>query len=223
MSVSHLGGIYERLLEYQLIHEVQAGDLHYSPEVDRVLARPASFARKVSGSYYTHDDLVRLILRESVGLLVTERVAAFDKLVDSWKKRNALNPGDWDRLDAADPASAILDLKVCDPAMGSGHFLVALVDFMADRVLEAATTAQQRVADQPWAAHLVERGRPWESPLLARMAYIRTSIKRQASEHGWAVTDAQLDDRHIVRRMVLKKSIFGVDKNLMAEIGRAHV
>ena len=216
LSVSHLGGIYERLLEYQLIHEVQAGDLHYSPEVDRVLARPASFARKVSGSYYTHDDLVRLILRESVGLLVTERVAAFDKLVDGWKKRSALNPGGWDRLDAADPASAILDLKVCDPAMGSGHFLVALVDFMADRVLEAATTAQQRVADQPWAAHLVERGRPWESPLLARMAYIRTSIKRQASEHGWAVTDAQLDDRHIVRRMVLKKSIFGVDKNLMA-------
>ena len=216
LSVSHLGGIYERLLEYQLIHEVQAGDLHYSPEVDRVLARPASFARKVSGSYYTHDDLVRLILRESVGLLVTERVTAFDKVVDGWKKRSALNPGDWDRLDAADPASAILDLKVCDPAMGSGHFLVALVDFMADRVLEAATTAQQRVADQPWAAHLVERGRPWESPLLARMAYIRTSIKRQASEHGWAVTDAQLDDRHIVRRMVLKKSIFGVDKNLMA-------
>ena len=30
------------------------------------------------------------------------------------------------------------------------------------------------------------------------------------------MTDAQLDDRHIVRRMVLKKSIFGVDKNAMA-------
>jgi hypothetical protein len=216
LSVSHLGGIYERLLEYQLQHEVAPADLHYSPEIDRVTAVPASFARKVSGSYYTHDDLVQLILRESVGLLVTERVAAFDKLLDGWKKKGSLNPAEWERLEAADPASAILELKVCDPAMGSGHFLVALVDFIADRVLEAATAAQLRVADMPWAAHLVERGRPWESPLLARLAAVRKAIKTQAREHGWAVTDAQLDDRHIVRRMVLKKCVFGVDKNAMA-------
>ncbi|MCY7315728.1 MAG: Eco57I restriction-modification methylase domain-containing protein [Rubrivivax sp.] len=216
LSVSHLGSIYERLLEYQLQHEVKPADLHYSPEVDRVLAVPASFARKVSGSYYTHDDLVQLILRESVGLLVAERVATFDKQVDAWKRKGSLNPPEWDRLDAADPASTILELKVCDPAMGSGHFLMALVDFLADRVLEAATAAQQRVAEQPWAAHLVERGRPWESPLLARLAAVRQAIKAQAKEHGWAVADAQLDDRHIVRRMVLKKCVFGVDKNAMA-------
>jgi len=216
LSVSHLGGIYERLLEYQLQHEVAPADLHYSPEIDRVSAVPASFARKVSGSYYTHDDLVQLILRESVGLLASERVMAFDKLLDGWKKKGSLNPAEWERLDAADPASTILELKVCDPAMGSGHFLVALVDFIADRVLEAATAAQLRVAEMPWAAHLVERGRPWESPLLARLAAVRGAIRKQAREHGWAVADAQLDDRHIVRRMVLKKCVFGVDKNAMA-------
>ncbi|MDP2007257.1 MAG: hypothetical protein Q8K45_16395, partial [Rubrivivax sp.] len=222
LSVSHLGSIYERLLEYQLVHEVQAAETsargveHDKPEVDRVVARPASFARKVSGSYYTHDDLVRLILRESVGLLAGERVLAFEKLVAGWKKKHALNPAEWDRLDAADPASTILELKVCDPAMGSGHFLVALVDDLADRVLEGVTAAQLLVAEQPWAAHLVEQGRPWQSPVVARAAHIRRSIQRQAREHGWSVTDAQLDDRHIVRRMVLKKSIFGVDKNLMA-------
>lgn len=217
LAVSHLGGIYERLLEYVLVHEVQAeDDYRDKPEIDRIVARPASFARKVSGSYYTHDDLVRLILRESVGLLAEERVAAFEKLVAGWKKKASLTPPEWERLDAADPAAAMLELKVCDPAMGSGHFLVALVDFMADRVLEAITAAQLLVAAQPWAAHLVERGRPWESPLVARVAGIRASIKRQAGQHGWAVTDAQLDDRHIVRRMVLKKSIYGVDKNPMA-------
>ncbi|MCE2907271.1 MAG: Eco57I restriction-modification methylase domain-containing protein [Burkholderiaceae bacterium] len=222
LSVSHLGSIYERLLEYQLQHEVQAaetsarGPEHDRPEIDRVTAVPASFARKVSGSYYTHDDLVQLILRESVGLLAAERVAAFDKLLDGWKKKASLNPAEWDRLDAADPASTILELKICDPAMGSGHFLVALVDFIADKVLEAATTAQQRVAEMPWAAHLVERGRPWESPLLARLAALRGAIKKQARQHGWAVADAQLDDRHIVRRMVLKRCVFGVDKNGMA-------
>jgi hypothetical protein len=217
LSVSHLGSIYERLLEYSLVHEVQAADdYHDKPEINRVVARPASFARKVSGSYYTHDDLVRLILRESVGLLAKERIEQFEAQVAKWKKKHSLNPVEWGLLDSLDPASAILELKICDPAMGSGHFLVALVDDMADRLLESITAAQLLVAEQPWAAHLVETGRTWQSPIVARTAHIRQSIKKQAAAHGWAVTDAQLDDRHIVRRMVLKKSIFGVDKNLMA-------
>ena len=217
LSVSHLGGIYERLLEYSLVHEVQALDAYKDkPEVNRITAAPASFARKVSGSYYTHDDLVRLILRESVGLLATERMDAFEAHIKKAGKKGSVNPGDWDTIDALDPASQILELKICDPAIGSGHFLVALVDFLADRVLEAITTATHLVGGQPWAAHLAESGRPWQSPVLQRMATIRKSIKATAKNHGWAVTDAQLDDRHIVRRMILKKTIFGVDKNPMA-------
>ena len=217
LAVAHLGGIYERLLEYSLVHEVQAADSYKDkPEINRITAQPASFARKVSGSYYTHDDLVRLVLRESVGLLARERQAAFEVHLKKNSKKTALNPGDWDALDALDPASQILELKICDPAMGSGHFLVALVDDLADRVLEAITLATHQVNAQPWAAHLVEAGRPWQSPVLQRMAHIRRSIKTTAKDRGWVVTDAQLDDRHIVRRMILKKSIFGVDKNAMA-------
>lgn len=217
LSVAHLGGIYERLLEYTLEHEVAPKDtFENTPEIDRIVARPASFARKVSGSYYTHDDLVRLILRESVGLLASERIDSFATRIERWKKKTALNPADWDALDKLDPASAILELKICDPAMGSGHFLVALVDDLADRVLETINTAEHLVSEQPWAAHLIERGRPWQSPLVARIAHIRRTIKGAAKEHGWAVTDAQLDDRHVVRRMILKKSVFGVDKNPMA-------
>ena len=217
LAVSHLGGIYERLLEYTLVHEVQAADDYRDkPEINRITAQPASFARKVSGSYYTHDDLVRLILRESVGLLARERLTAFEAQIAKYKKKASLNPADWDVLDKLDPASTILELKVCDPAMGSGHFLVALVDDLADRVLEAVNTAEQLVAEQPWAAHLAERGQPWLSPVVARVAHIRQTIRRTANEHRWAVTDAQLDDRHIVRRMILKKTIFGVDKNPMA-------
>jgi len=216
LSVAHLGGIYERLLEYTLEHEVQAGDNFDLKEIDRIVARPASFARKVSGSYYTHDDLVRLILRESVGLLAQERMQAFVKRVEWLKRRHSLNPGDWDGLDQLDPASTMLELKICDPAMGSGHFLVALVDDLADRVLEAIDTAEHLVSEQSWATHLAEQGRPWQSPLVARIAQIRRTIKDNAQEHGWSVTEAQLDDRHIVRRMILKKCIFGVDKNPMA-------
>ena len=217
LAVSHLGGIYERLLEYTLVHEVQAADdYHDKPEINRITAQPASFARKVSGSYYTHDDLVRLILRESVGLLARERLDAFESQITKNKRKTSLNPGDWAVLDRLDPASALLELKVCDPAMGSGHFLVALVDDLADRVLEAINTAEHVVAEQKWAAHLAERGQPWLSPLVSRIADIRKTIRSTAHDHGWAVTDAQLDDRHIVRRMILKKTIFGVDKNPMA-------
>ncbi|MBB1076042.1 restriction endonuclease [Rhodoferax sp. 4810] len=217
LAVAHLGGIYERLLEYTLVHHVQAKDDYKDkPEIDRLTALPASFARKVSGGYYTHDDLVRLNLRESVGVLAQQRVTTFELHLQKWAKKTALNPGHWDTLDALDPASQMLTLKCCDPAMGSGHFLVALVDFLADRVLEAMATATLHVNAQPWAAHLVESGRPWQSPVLQRIASIRQSIKATAKEHGWAVTDAQLDDRHIVRRMILKKCIFGVDKNPMA-------
>jgi Eco57I restriction-modification methylase len=217
LSVSHLGGIYERLLEYSLVHEVQAADdYHDKPEISRVVARPSSFARKVSGSYYTHNDLVQLILRESVGLLIANKHTAFGALIKRLSKKASLGATDEDTLNAADPASNVLELKICDPAMGSGHFLVALVDFMADAVLEAQTRAALAVAELPGVANWIESGRPWQSPVVARVAHIRRGIKNQATQHGWSVSDAQLDDRHIIRRMVLKKSIFGVDKNLMA-------
>lgn len=218
LSVAHLGGIYERLLEYTLEHEVQAGDSFGTPEIDRIVARPASFARKVSGSYYTHDDLVRLLLRETVGLYATEINKALDTRLKSWreKEKTSLNPADWDTLDKLDPASRLLDLTICDPAMGSGHFLVSLVDDLADRILEAVNFAEHLVNEQPWAAHLVEQNRPWQSPLVARLASLRRDIKQTAKAHGWNVSDAQLDDRHLVRRMILKKCVFGVDKNPMA-------
>ncbi len=62
-------------------------------------------------------------------------------------------------LSAKDPASALLELKVCDPAMGSGHFLVSLVDWLADHVLAALAEAPVQVS---WGNYA--------SPLLARVA-----------------------------------------------------
>jgi hypothetical protein len=214
LSVAHLGGIYERLLEYKLVHEIEPNVGGAS--VGRIVAKPASFARKVSGSYYTHDDLVRLVLRESVGLLAQERLASFSRLVKKLAEKSSLTHADEEALNDKDPATLILELKLCDPAMGSGHFLVALVDDLADRVLEAIASAAHEVNALPGAALWVENGRPWQSPLLAKVTATRRNIRSTANQHGWSVTDAQLDDRHIVRRMILKKTIFGVDKNPMA-------
>jgi len=202
LSVQHLGGIYERLLEYSL-----------TVEDNKIVARPASFARKTSGSYYTHDGLVKLIIRETVGPLIAERKAAFHSQIEHWHRKHELKPDDWKLLDSLEPASNFLDLKICDPAMGSGHFLVSLVDYLADEILETLAEAELEVAAQPWAKDIAN---PWASPLIARIHDIRSRILTAAHKNRWAVTEAQLDDRHIVRRMILKRVVHGVDKNLMA-------
>ena len=103
----------------------------------------------------------------------------------------------------ADPAEKLLELKVCDPAMGSGHFLVNLVDYLADRVITAMAEAEASVDD-------------YISPLTERIDVIRNTIIDNAEKRGWTIDTEQLDDRHIVRRMVLKRCVYGVDKNPMA-------
>lgn len=54
------------------------------------------------------------------------------------------------------------------------------------------------------------------SPLADEIIKTRNRILGNARAANWAIEEAQLDDRHIVRRMVLKRCIYGVDKNPMA-------
>ena len=106
-------------------------------------------------------------------------------------------------LALSDSAETILRLKVCDPAMGSGHFLVSLVDWMTDKVLEAMVSAE-----------LLAPG--YISPVVGRIETIRARILREAETHRWPIVASQLDNRHVVRRMVLKRCVYGVDLNPMA-------
>ena len=109
-----------------------------------------------------------------------------------------------DELLSLDPAVAVLDLKVLDPAMGSGHFLVSAVDFLSDHIadlMEYAPAVTTWLEDE------------YVSPLADRVASIREDIIKTADESGWDLNDAQLTDQAIIRRMVLKRCIYGVDKN----------
>ena len=45
---------------------------------------------------------------------------------------------------------------------------------------------------------------------------IRDRIESQAKEHNWNVHSEQLVDRQLVRRIILKRVVYGVDKNPMA-------
>jgi hypothetical protein len=71
--------------------------------------------RKTTGSYYTNSGLVECLL-------------------DS-----ALDPVLAEAMKADDPEKAILALKICDPACGSGHFLIAAANRIARRLAAVRT------------------------------------------------------------------------------------
>lgn len=194
LGVQQLGSIYERLLE----HEIVPGT-----EGDGIVVRPNIFARKTSGSYYTPDDLVGLIIDETIEPLVHSCMDAFSQRVSELASSQLTEDRRMGRLKSSDPAEKLLELRICDPAIGSGHFLVNLVDYVADRVIEAMAEAEAAVED-------------YISPLTERIQQIRSTIIANAEKRGWAVDEEQLDDRHIIKRMVLKRCIYGVDKNPMA-------
>ena len=98
----------------------------------------------------------------------------------------------------------MLDLKVLDPAMGSGHFLVTAVDFLSDKVAELVEYA-------PVVPEWLDG--EYASPLVDRVAAVRRDILDRARQSDWVMDEAQLTDQAILRRMVLKRCIYGVDKN----------
>ena len=71
--------------------------------------------RKTTGSYYTPHSLVTSLLD-----------TALDPVLDEAARK-------------PDAEAAILDLKVCDPAVGSGHFLIAAAHRMARRLASVRT------------------------------------------------------------------------------------
>ncbi|MBL8564325.1 MAG: Eco57I restriction-modification methylase domain-containing protein [Hyphomicrobiaceae bacterium] len=194
LSVQQLGSVYERTLEYGL--RLIDG---------KVVIDPDDAARHESGSYYTPDSLVMLIIEKAVGPFVAAALDTFHKqaaLLSKDKRVVNLRLGELRRID---PARTILSLKICDPAMGSGHFLVSLVDWLADKVLSAMSEAQ----------NAVEWG-DYESPLAHEITKIRDDIIDHAHKNNWPYVAEHLQDRHIVRRMVLKRCVYGVDKNPLA-------
>ncbi|MCZ7359723.1 MAG: N-6 DNA methylase, partial [Candidatus Methanoperedens sp.] len=75
--------------------------------------------RKATGSYYTPDYIVNYIVKNTVGPVIDEK----------WKETEAKKQSFMD---------ATLSVKVLDPAMGSGHFLVGSIEFLTGKLLIAA-------------------------------------------------------------------------------------
>ena len=194
MSVQQLGSIYERLLEHEPVRD----------DDGNISIRPNPYARKDSGSFYTSQELVDLIVERTLKPLAEERLNAFEEKAAALKSERRSKQERRAELERLDPAEAVLDLKVLDPAMGSGHFLVTAVDFLSDYIAELI----ERVPEIPeWLDG------EYASPLVGRVAAIRDDICKRANESNWVLDEAQLTDQAIIRRMVLKRCIYGVDKN----------
>ena len=194
MSVQQLGSIYERLLEREPVRD---GD-------GKILIRPNPYARKDSGSFFTPQELVDLIVDRTLKPLVEERLKAFEHKAAELKNDRRSKAQRKAELLTLDPAEAVLNLKVLDPAMGSGHFLVTAVDFLSDYIADL-------IEYVPVVPEWLDGN--YVSPLLNRVATIRREILQRAKESNWVLDEAQLTDQAIIRRMVLKRCIYGVDKN----------
>jgi hypothetical protein len=110
LGAEELGSIYESLLE--LIP-------HYDPDNrSYTLTVLPGNERKESGSYYTPTSLVECLLD-----------SALDPLLDEATAKGTPD----------EKIAALLDLTVCDPACGSGHFLVAAARRMAKRIAAEET------------------------------------------------------------------------------------
>lgn len=114
MGAEELGSVYESLLELvpnvQYITQPQAARLAFVGDDDD--ASNKGNARKLTGSYYTPDSLVQELIKSALEPVLAQAIQV-----------NPINPVD-----------AVLQLTVCDPACGSGHFLLAAARRMADEV-----------------------------------------------------------------------------------------
>ncbi len=198
LDVRQLGSIYEGLLEHRLV----------ITDDDDLDLQTDEGERKETGSYYTPHYVVEYIVEETLGPIVDERIRQFedamDKIDEILDGRDPDDPGVQAKLDAPrqQARDAFLTVRVCDPAMGSGHFLVYAADYLAERFGQIL-------------------GRyPDNNPVTQKLEEIRQSIldelARQGVDTGGLAEDNRLRDTSLLKRLVMKRCIYGVDKNPMA-------
>ncbi len=108
LGAEELGSVYESLLE--LVPRVDLSDRTFR------LVTISGNDRKTTGSYYTPPSLVSALLDTALDPLLDEATAG------------AKSP--------SDAEARLLALTICDPACGSGHFLVAAARRVARRVAQ---------------------------------------------------------------------------------------
>ncbi len=212
LGVRQLGSLYEGLLEYRLHQE--PGALTISQD---------SLVRRTTASYYTHESLVARLVQDTLGPVLDERRQKATPLLEAWLACVEAREAETDLVArrsreqetkqlAAQVEETLLDLRVLDPAMGSGHFLVASLDFLTDGLMSLLAEHQEDPRLQPRLA---------EHPILQsletqRHALLDSLQAQRLSEEARRAILPHLDDLRLLKRLVMKRCLFGVDLNPMA-------
>ena len=188
LQIGHLGAIYESLLAMRLTHANQ--NLIYEPKRDTF--RPAAQSEKPdiqkSDLFYQTEKGGR----KAGGVYYTRHEFVKHLLNNSLIPALDQHLHKIKKLAKTKPRQAadkLFDFAIVDPAMGSGHFLTVALDMMADHI-------ELFLADI--------NGLP--------------TIKDQLDElrKGQNQNLANIEDVDLLRRLILKRCIYGVDISPMA-------
>jgi hypothetical protein len=113
LNVEELGSVYESLLGFTPQFRQQNGVYEF------VLVIGSD--RKTTGSYYTPPELVAQLIKSALEPVIEEKLRS----LLSPLLRSLLRFSAEEGAKAQQQEEALLSLKVCDPACGSGHFLLA--------------------------------------------------------------------------------------------------
>ncbi len=192
LEIGHLGHIYEGLLSLRL--SLADRDYAYDARQDRYVTAATDAigvhrgellwltnegGRKGGGVYYTRTELVRHLVRGAVGPAFDRHLAEVRALVET---------------DPAAAAQRLFEFYVLDPACGSAHFLVEVLDELADKI-----------------ATLLG-----EVPMPAVREALEDLRRGAGPSFG-----AGVEDTALLKRLVLKRCVYGVDVSPMgAEIAK---
>ena len=188
LGVREFGTIYEGLLEAELA--VATVDLAVDSKGTYLPAKPRARVVVQKGETYLHN---RSGVRKFTGSYYTKPFAV-EHLLDK-----ALEPALKDHfrllqsMDDATAAERFFDFRVADIAMGSGHFLVGAIDRI-----------EKGMAD-----FLVGRDLPGVRNELAELR----QAARIALGDDDAVGTALVEDGQLLRRLIARRCIYGVDLN----------
>lgn len=210
ISVRNLGAIYEGLLENNLT-------LVPAPLGVKAILINDKGERKATGSYYTPDYVVEYIVKKTLDPVLEAHRDDYTKAMGQvttlrQKLANTADPATnrllQGQLDGAERQAreAFLGIKVLDPAMGSGHFLVNAVDHLTDGIIEHMQTYHN--------AH-PEALMEWD-PIQQLIERVRAQILEEMASQGLSLDARRLDDTALLTRLVMKRCIYGVDLNRMA-------
>ena len=121
IGVEEIGSIYESLLDFtpRVLKSAETIENRECSKGQFILD-PLGASRKTTGSYYTDHHLI-------------------DELIDSALKPVLENALDSTGSSIEEKENALLGLKVCDPACGSGAFLIAANNFLGKELAQIRT------------------------------------------------------------------------------------